>query len=486
MSQPFCQMRYAQYVRLQAFVLLLFWLGTETCCAIPPNVLFIAVDDLRPELGCYGNTTVVTPNIDRLAADGTVFRRAYCQQALCGPSRVSLLTGKYPDQLKIWGMSAANPIEWRTERPGVTSLPEQFRKHGYKTIGFGKIFDDRLGLDRAVSWDSFTPGGRPTYADPENARIGKGKSPTRPAFEQIDAPDNEYSDGSNTDSAIRTIKEHDSTQPLFLAVGFIRPHLPFVAPKKYWDLYNPDRFEVSRRVVPPEGHSEYLLSNYQEIFTYDVPNPIPDAIQRKLIHAYFACISYVDAQIGRIVDALKQQGGYENTIIVLWGDHGFKLGEYGQWAKATNLELDARVPLILKLTKNQCPAGKSTMSLVQLVDVMPTLCEAAGLPIPESVDGMSLMPVLKNPLETIRDFALTQYPRHNKTMAYSIRTDMYRYHEVLQKPTGDTIATELYRVDDLSQEPVNLTDRNSDIAHQHSLLLKTHLQRMSGKMRKGR
>ncbi len=446
--------------------------------AQPPHILFIAVDDLRPELGCYGNTEVITPNIDAIADQGTVFLRAYCQQALCGPSRLSLMTGMYPDSLGIWGMSSTNRKDWRKIHPAVTSLSEQFRNHGYKALGWGKIYDNRLGLDLEHSWDTFVQGWKGTYANPANRKTKKaenGNPPTRPAYEMEDVPDETFTDGSNTMLALQALREHDPEKPLFLAIGFAKPHLAFVAPKKYWDLYDPASLTLASRTVPPEGCSEYLLSTYKEIFAYAVTDPIPREMERTLVHGYYACVSYVDAQIGKLVSALKDKGMYENTIIVIWGDHGFKLGEFGEWAKHTNLEMDARVPLIIR-TPGHFRKGSKTDALVELVDIFPSLCDLAGLPVPGNAEGISMRPMLENPSARIRDCALTQYPRQNATMAYSIRTSNWRYMETRKKQTGEQVAAELYNLQGSLLEKRNVLHENPELASELATLLESKLR----------
>ncbi|MEX0324290.1 MAG: sulfatase [Puniceicoccaceae bacterium] len=446
-------------------------------------MLFIAIDDLRPELGCYGNTEVQSPSIDKIASEGTVFQRAYCQQALCGPSRLSLMTGMYPDSLQIWGMSAANKRDWRKEKPEIISLSQQFRNHGYKAIGFGKIYDNRLGLDLEHSWDSFHQGWKGKYVRPENRKTSNskgqdGKPAERAAYEGEDVPDETFTDGSNTRLALEVLKEHDPDKPLFLAVGFAKPHLPFIAPKKYWDLYDPEKLTLAGRITPPDGHSEYLLSKYKEIFAYNVPNPVPLDTERTLLHGYYACVSYIDAQIGKLVAALKDKGMYENTIIVIWGDHGFKLGEFSEWAKHTNLELDARVPLIIRAPGNSIASGK-TESLVELVDVLPTTCELAGLKIPANAEGKSLVPVMNNPDKSVRDTALTQYPRQNATMSYSIRTKDWRYIETRYKKSGKVAAAELYKLDNNTIETKNVISQKPQVAAKHSRLLNDRIKQIN-------
>ncbi len=434
-------------------------------------------------MGCYGNQEVVSPNIDRIASEGTVFQRAYCQQALCGPSRLSLMTGMYPDSLGIWGMSAANKKDWRKENPAIISLSQQFRRHGYKAVGWGKIYDNRLGLDLEHSWDSFHQGWKGKYVLPENRKTSNskgqnGKPAERAAFEGEDVPDETFTDGSNTRLALEFLKQHNPDKPLFLAIGYAKPHLPFIAPKKYWDLYDAGKLTLASRKMPPEAHTEYLLSSYKEIFAYAVPNPVPPNIERTLVHGYYACISYIDAQIGKLVAALKDKGMYDNTIIVIWGDHGFKLGEFSEWAKHTNLELDARVPLIVKAPGKLKSAGE-TDSLVELVDVLPTACELAGLPVPANAEGRSLTSIMKEPDESVRDSALTQYPRQNATMSYSVRTQDWRYIETKYKKSGKIAAAELYKLNTDPIESKNVISQQPMVAAQHSELLNKRIQQFN-------
>jgi len=420
-----------------------------------PNVLFIAIDDLRPELGCYENSKVISPNIDRLAAEGVLFERAYCQLAVCGPSRLSIMTGRHLESLGVFGMSGSNIIDWRETRKGVTTLPEQFRKNGYYSLGIGKLFDYRLGRDEGYSWDMLTGNRTPHFANPENARkekqrgidrrSGKKNPQRRPAVESYDTADETYTDGNCTKLAIEFLNTRDESVPFFLAVGYVKPHLPFVAPKKYWDLYDRSEIDLPKDNHMPPSTASYAFSSYKEIFDYEVDAPITEDVVRELRHGYYACVSYVDAQVGKLVAALEEKGELENTIIVVWGDHGFKLGDYGEWAKHTNLELDTRVPLIFRLPNGK-GAGKRSASMVELVDVLPTICEAAGVAIPDSAEGKSLLPLFEDPKINVRDFALSQYSRGRNVMGYSIRFPSWRYTEWIDRSNGAILERELYRL----------------------------------------
>ena len=449
-----------------------------------PNVLFIAIDDMRPELNCYGKTQIISPNIDRLANEGVVFTRAYCQVALCGPSRLSLMTGMHPDGIKNYGINKNNKIEWRDFRPGVTSIPEQFRNNGYYAIGFGKIYDNRLGIDENSSWDEFDEGWKGKYISPRSKKIlaeakaarNAGKEPTitRPAVDFYETADESYTDGNIAKLAVDFLNEYDSEKPFFLAVGFNKPHLPFVAPKKYWDLYEREQIKLPKYRKPPKGKTSYTLSPYKEIESYISKVIIDEAKIKELRHGYYACVSYVDAQIGKIVEALNEKGELEKTIIVIWGDHGFKLGDYGEWAKATNLEVDARVPLIFRMPAKE-NAGTKVATPVELTDIMPTLCDVANIKTPSNAEGESLLPLFFNPEADFRPFALTQYAR--KEMAYSIRTKEWRYTEYVNKKSYETIEQELYRIDDQTlMEDENVEGKYPNVVKEMSKILHDYIK----------
>ena len=395
-----------------------------------PNILFIAVDDLRPELGCYGNTHIHSPNIDRLAAQGRCFHRAYCQQSICSPSRASLLTGSRPDSIGV----IENTAYFRDLNPDIVTLPQHFIDHGYTAVYSGKIFHGRM-TDDQHSWN-YEPNRsgltRPTTvggnALPENQRIYArnkarmvalyGESSSRglihgPAFEAAPVEDDGYVDGYNTRVAIQTLDELvQQDKPWFLALGFVRPHLPFHAPKKYFDLYDPEEIQLTTFPEPPQnGASMGLHASFELRTRHGIPKsgPLNKSLSRELLHAYYACVSYVDAQIGRIITALEKTNERDNTIIVVWGDHGWHLGESGIWGKATNYEIATRVPLII-WTPTMPQRGKPSHSLVELLDIYPTLCELARLPRPNHLAGESLVPVLHDPDAIIKDFAMSQFP----------------------------------------------------------------------------
>ncbi|MEM1062332.1 MAG: sulfatase-like hydrolase/transferase, partial [Planctomycetota bacterium] len=258
---------------------------------------------------------------------------------------------------------------------------------------------------------------------------------------------------------------------------FFKPHLPFVAPEKYWALYNGDALPLANRRTPPTDCTDLLFCEYKEIDSYAHPDPMTESFERELRHGYLACVSYIDAQIGRVIAALKEKGIYDDTLVVLWGDHGFKLGDFGEWAKHTNLETDVRVPLIFKLPGG-AHVGRKTDALAELVDILPTLCEAAGLPIPASAQGRSLLPVIEDKASTVRAAAFSRYPKPEGQIGYSIRTDRWRYHEVRPKRAGAVTSRELYDLSTDLTEQRNVIDDYPDVADEHADLLAARLRDM--------
>ena len=424
----------------------------------PYNVLFIAVDDLRPELKCYGATYMRTPNIDRLARRSVLFERAYCQQAVCAPSRNSLLTGLRPDAMGIYDLGTF----FRTKVPDVVTLPELFKQNGYRSEAIGKIYHVGHGnKDDRQSWS--TPSILANDFRRKLAKVTRGDTTglesdlpkvrnKNLAYYISDAPESDMTDAMIAKKAVERIRAlKDST--FFLAVGFIKPHLPFVAPRKYWDMYDPAKIEIPTR-APAEDMPDLATANFEELRKYhDIPESgyLDDKTSRNLIHGYYASVSMTDAQIGKVLDALEETGQMENTIIVLWGDHGYKLGNYGDWCKHGNLEWDTNAPLLISAPGVK--GGVKTRSLAEFVDIYPTLCDLAGISKPAHLEGLSLIPVLKNPSAVVKQVAISQYPRGDslgydrKTaiMGYSIRTDTHRYirWQLYEKP-DQVVAVELY------------------------------------------
>ena len=410
-----------------------------------PNILFIAVDDLRPELGCYGRDYIKSPNIDRIARQGMTFNRAYCQQAVCSPSRSSLLTGTRPDTTKVWDLVT----HFRDALPDVVTLPQLFKQGGYFVQGMGKIYHP--GFDDPRSWSvPWQAPKAPTYALLKTPKVkdeDKPKKKEGPPFESADVPDSFFKDGMVADLAVNTLRDlGKKPDPFFFAVGFAKPHLPFVSPKRYWDLYDPAQIKLAPNPFHPKDAPEYALTNSNELRNYvgmPAEGPIPDNLARQLKHGYYAAVSYTDAQIGKVLDELDRLGLRKNTIIVLWGDHGWKLGEHGEWCKHSNVENDTNAPLIVSVPgmKN---AGKHTNALVEFVDVYPTLSELAGMPLPGHLEGTSFKPLLDDPNRSWKTAAFSQYPRQG-WMGYSMRTDRYRFTVwVGRKDHSKVDAIELY------------------------------------------
>lgn len=396
-----------------------------------PNVLFIAIDDLRPELGCYGSEIAVSPNLDALAANGLLFNRAYCQQAICRPSRASLMTGARPDTTGLYH----NYVSLRELQPDILTLPQHFIAHGYEAAYCGKIFhqgdtDEGKSWSRTpVKWVKGVKKPAGPYALPENNKMKSdnmklmvakyGQAARRglaagPAYEQADVPDTAYIDGYNTQRAIATMKEivGDGDKPFFLAMGYKLPHLNWCAPTKYWDLYDRDKIPMATHVnAPQNGAAMGLHASFELRTRAGIPKhgPLTPELSRTLKHAYLASVSYVDAQIGRMVAALEEAGVRDNTIIIVWGDHGWHLGDMGVWGKATNYEIATRVPLMI-WTPDMKTRGKKTNALVELVDIYPSLCELAGVAVPKHVEGHSFVPLLDKPGRPWKKAAFSQYP----------------------------------------------------------------------------
>ena len=426
-----------------------------------PNVLFIAADDLRTELGCYGVPAVQSPNIDRLARNGMVFNRAYCQQAVCSPSRSSLLTGTRPDTTKVWNLST----HFRKALPDVVALPQLFKDNGYFTQGMGKIYhhgyDDPRSWSVPTTFPSAPHGAERAPVDPDAA---PGTAAKRgPPFRASDGPDNSLHDGELADMAITALRAlKTNSQPFFLAVGFIKPHLPFISPKKYWDLYDPAKIPLAPNPFPPKDAPDYAIVAGGEVHSYGgvpVGRHLPDDYARQLKHGYFAAVSYMDAQVGRVLGELDRLGLRDNTIVILWGDHGWKLGEHDAWAKHSNVENDARAPLVISVP-GMTNDGQHTDALVEFVDIYPTLAELAGLPLPKHLEGVSFKPLLSHPQLAWKTAAFSQYPRkvgRKNLMGYSMRTDRYRFTCWVDRADHTKVdAVELYDHQTDPQENTNI------------------------------
>ena len=417
-----------------------------------PNVLLICVDDLKPLLGCYGNTLIKSPAIDRLAARGLVLERAYCNQAVCSPSRNALMVGLRSTTLGIYDL----PTNFRVAAPTAVTVAQHFRAHGWRTEALGKIFHPGHGNhEDAASWT--VPHWRPKASN--YAIAGNNNAPT----ENADVPDSTYADGQIADEAVRRLQQAKAKpdEPFFLAVGFLKPHLPFCAPKKYWDLYRRDAFPLESITTPPEGAPAYAPTTWGELRKYsDMPQvgPLNAEQQRQLIHGYHAAVSYMDAQLGRVTAELDRLGLTGNTIVVLWGDHGWHLGDHGQWCKHTNYEQAAHIPLIVAAPGVTAP-GTRTAALVESVDLYPTLAELAGLPAStgaQRLDGRSFVPTLRDPRAPTKEAVFHSYPRQRpgvgEVIGRAVRTAQHRLVE--WKAPGAPAATAEYELYDYAADPL--------------------------------
>ncbi len=425
--------------------------------AIKPNVLFIAIDDLRPELGCYGAEQIKSPNIDLLASEGVLFNNAYTQQAVCAPSRNTLMTGLRPDALGITDLATF----FRTKAPDVVTLSQYFLQNGYQSEGMGKIYHTAHGNSNdSLSWSNrhWTPvsivkareaiqSGDTVNLQTCYPKVGSKKI----AWLNSTMPEEMHDDALTTTHAIERM-EALKDSAFFLAVGLRKPHLPFVAPKKYWDLYDVNQLTIPSTEQPESP--DYSFSNWGELRKYHgMPSEgyMKDEDAKNLIHGYYACVSFVDAQVGRLVAKLKELDLYDNTIIVLWGDHGYKLGDYGEWCKHTNYEIDTRIPVIVRTPQKNAVKGVKSNVIIETVDIYPTLCELAGLEKPDHVQGSSFGAAMFDENFNWDEVALSQYPRKTKinnekvsVMGYTMRTPEYRFTKWINIKTGETLATELY------------------------------------------
>ena len=405
------------------------------------NVLFIAIDDLRPLLGCYGYPEMHTPHIDALAERGTLFNRAYCQFPVCNPSRASVLTGLRPDTVGVYD----NFANFRDTVPEAITLPQHFKAHGYHTRSVGKITHGPNALLDQISWSA--PIWRELWRPVDKSM--------NPSWQALDVADSELEDGRIAKAAVDVLKEIKNRE-FFLAVGFNKPHLPFYAPSKYFDLYPTQTFllPVDSRLpknAPDIASNPQGLKGYQDISKYP---PFADEKTLELIRAYAATTSYVDAQVGQILNQLDTLGLTENTVIVLWGDHGFHLGEHGLWRKNTLFEDSVRSPLIVSVPGQTSPNTK-TDALVELIDIYPTLCEACQLPTPTELEGISMMPIVEQPARAWKTAAFNQLARGRNLRGYSMRTQRYRYTEWGQNGRR---GVELYDYEADPNETVNVAE----------------------------
>jgi len=463
-----------------------------------PNILFVSIDDLGPILGAYENQYIKSPDLDAFAANGMTFRNTYCQAAVCAPSRASLMTGLRPDSTRVWHLGD----KFREIHPDIVTIPQHFNKNGYYTVNLGKIFHNYM--PDSISWDE--PDLRPVqfsrpewlkrdgetfYVNKETQRKQKIKRDllitkrpnyyadgwnNGPAWEMEDVHDSLYYDGAQTELAKRTLTRlSKNEQPFFMALGYFRPHLPFAVPKKYWDLYDKDSLPLASNPFVPEQAPIMSMNSMYELKGYDgfsnIKHPTKYTMEkdtaRMLKQGYYASVSYVDVLFGNIIQHLKDLDIYDNTIIIIWGDHGWKLGEHNSWCKQTNYNIDIQVPMII-CSPNQLNRGQQTYEITELVDIFPSLCELAGIVAPEYLQGTSFIPLIEKPDRKWKKAAFSQFHRRPKItpdgkryMGYSIKTKNYHYVEWYYwnnktEERGDYVTNELYNSQIDPDENINV------------------------------
>lgn len=461
------------WTSLAAFGFLSTFVGIAAGGDDRPNVLFIVADDQNCRLGCYGDAWTKTPNLDRLAARGLTLRRAYCQTALCNPSRASVLSGLRPARNGV----VDNGGHLRDHHPDLVTLPQYFKQHGYHTVGLGKIFHP--GYDDEPSWSephwdppqpAYGPEGLKVLAELEAEADRKaaagGKRPKHIIglpWEVADCADEALTDGGTATKAIETLQRLGD-RPFFLAVGFLRPHLPLAAPRKYWDLYPPETVRLTPYPIPPQDAPACALYDWSELRAHvGIPKtgPLSDEQARSMVRAYAASTTYMDAQVGRILDELRRLDLQQKTVVVFWGDHGWQLGEHGFWGKHTNYEDATHAPLIV--ARGDGVGGDSQSdAFVEFVDIYPTLAELCGLPSPAGLDGRSFAKLFEFPNAPFKQAAYHQYVRRMKDFGEvtgrAVRTDRYRYVE-WSLPEKNYLARELYDYANDPGETVNLADK---------------------------
>lgn len=433
-----------------SYLKLLFWIGLcwggfPAAAQQRTNVLFIVVDDLRPALGCYGDTLSRSPNIDLLASKGLIFRSAYCQQAVCAPSRASFMTGQKPDRTRVWNLET----HFRTALPNVITLPQHFKHNGYYSRQIGKIYHDPKAAQDSLSWSA-----------PEllNVTTNMGKyvldsnlshAPKATAAEAADVADEAYIDGMVANAAIKELRAMGG-RPFFLAVGFRRPHLPFSVPLAYWKKLEKQQFRLFPDTAIPKHLPPFSFHQSVELRGYsDIPDlgPVDEQKAKELIRGYYTAVTFIDEQIGKLTRELRLLGLDKNTLIVLLSDHGFHLGEHGMWGKTTNSQLDTRVPLIIYDPENQ--GGKVVNDVVQLLDLYATLSERCRLPLPVT-DGQSFAGILKGLPYHGKNLAFSQFPANMKfkirpeVMGYAVHDHYFGYTAWIELATGRVLARELY------------------------------------------
>ena len=463
-------------------LVLIFLLTSLTAChsnteQVHPNVLFIAIDDLRPELGCYGQEHILSPNIDRIAQTGIVFNKTYCNVPVCGASRASLLTGVRPGNKRFKTFLAKAD----DDLPGHLSLPRHLKNSGYYTVSLGKVYhqkmDDTAGWSERP-WHPKTSGVTRDYILPASIDTVKNNSTKKkngngPAWEAAEGDDDIYNDGKTTLKALQKLEQlNEQNQPFFLAVGYYKPHLPFNAPKKYWDMYNRDSINLAMNPYIPQNAPNAAIHNNNELRKqyHGVPEeaPLPNDYARSLRHGYYACISYIDAQIGMLVSKLKELELDNNTIIVIWGDHGWNLGEHTMWCKHNNFITSLRAPLIINIPGKT--SGTKSDAISEFVDSYPTITELCGVETPSHCEGSSLVKAIED--HSYEGKKATYSKWHN---GLTIRTKRYQYTEWTNPKTKEVYARMLYDHVTDPNENMNIAElpENQDLVKELSTQLQT-------------
>jgi arylsulfatase A-like enzyme len=418
----------------------------------PMNILFIAVDDLRPELNFYGANHIHSPNLDKLADESLVFNKAYCNVPVCGASRASLLTGMRPTRHRFINYSTRADVD----AANAISLPKLLKQNGYNTISNGKIYHHLQ--DDSLAWDNiwFPEGNIRDYQLEQNKLITEKTGYGYPV-ENVDVNDGAYFDGKIANKGIENLKKlKNSKEPFFLALGFMKPHLPFNSPKKYWDLYNRENIELPESYIQPKTTPKQAFNNYGELRRYNgIPKKghLPNDLAKELIHGYYACVSYLDAQIGRVLKELEDLGLAESTTVILWGDHGWNLGDHQLWCKHSTFETALKTPLLIKVPGKT--NGETTDAITEYIDIYPSLAELAGIKLPDTVEGKSFIPII-NGEKPKKDWAINKY----KDAVTLIKGDLF-YTE-WTKDDGVAYARMLFdhktdplELDNLAEKPEN-------------------------------
>lgn len=473
-----------RYKILILSLLISFGLAAKEPEKKPPNVLLIMIDDLRTELGSYGSKHAISPNIDKLAQQGTLFKNAYVSVPVCGASRASMFTSMRATKNRFKNYYTS--VEKDT--PNAVTLFEQFRKNGYQTSGYGKIFhviqdtekqswsNEKAWIpeiDHTMNSSNINSHHSRDYQSPANITEYRA-SKRGPSTEMVDVPDDAYFDGKLTNKTTdKLTKLSKSGQPFFLAIGFVKPHLPYTAPKKYWDMYNAEQFEIPKHSLPKDA-PQNAYHQFGELRAYSDTPPAPEHISDeqalRLIHGYHAAVSYVDAQVGMVLAKLDELSLSENTIVVLMGDHGYSLGEHGLWCKHSTFDLATKTPLIIRTPNSK---GNQVVSgLVEFIDIYPTLTELANIPTPAQVAGISLLPLLNDPSLPAKSAV---FPRYHA--AETIRTDKYSLTQWFNKK-GGVAAQMLYDNQNDPYETVNLADfvQYNEVLADLSAQLATHIK----------